>query len=102
MRVETTDVILGEYKRDEAPGVIVGEYKRGEAPLTKRISPFPFLMGLVSKVVIPVKTGIQIGTITHNSWIPAYAGMTKTLKNVTYDTRLIIIEGVQGDRFQII
>jgi hypothetical protein len=44
---------------------------------------------LVSKVVIPVKTGIQIGTITHNFWIPACAGMTKTLKNGTYDTKLL-------------
>jgi hypothetical protein len=37
-----------------------------------------------------VKTGIQIGTITYNFWIPAYAGMTKTLENGTYDTKLLI------------
>jgi len=42
--------------------------------------PLPLRKGLVLKVVIPVKTGIQIGTIRHDFWIPAYAGMTKRLK----------------------
>jgi len=46
--------------------------------------------GLVSKVVIPVKTGIQIDIIRHDFWIPTCVGMTKRLKNSTYDTKLFI------------
>jgi len=44
--------------------------------------------GLVSKVVIPVKTGIQIDIIRYDFWIPTCVGMTKRLKNSTYDTKL--------------
>jgi len=47
------------------------------------------MKGLVSKVVIPVKTGIQIDIIRHDFWIPTYVGMTKRLKNSTYDTKLL-------------
>ena len=42
---------------------------------------------LVLKVVIPVKTGIQESMARHDYWIPTYVGMTKRLKNSTYDTK---------------
>jgi hypothetical protein len=44
-------------------------------------------MSLVLKVVIPVKTGIHRGMARHDFWIPTYVGMTKRLKNGTYDTK---------------
>jgi hypothetical protein len=49
-------------------------------------SPLPHLGSFVSKVVIPVKTGIQFYINRHDFWIPTYVGMTKSLKNGTYDT----------------
>jgi len=49
--------------------------------------PSPLTKGLVLKVVIPVKTGIQVGIIWHDFWIPTCVGMTKRLKNSTYDTK---------------
>jgi hypothetical protein len=33
-----------------------------------------------------VKTGIQKDIARHDFWIPTYVGMTKRLKNNTYDT----------------
>jgi hypothetical protein len=44
-------------------------------------------MSLLSKVVIPVKTGIQKDIARHNFWIPTYVGMTKRLKNNTFNTK---------------
>ena len=57
---------------------------RGASP-SLFISP-SFPKGFVSKVVIPVKTGIQIDIIRHEFWIPTCVGMTKKLKNGTYNT----------------
>jgi hypothetical protein len=34
-----------------------------------------------------VKTGIQIDIIRHDFWIPTCVGMTKRLKNGTYNTK---------------
>ena len=56
--------------------------------------------GLVSKVVIPVKTGIQFGIIRHDFWIPTCVGMTKRLKNGPYDTRPPLGEGDKGGESQ--
>jgi hypothetical protein len=56
--------------------------KKGESRLQL------WLGGFVSKVVIPVKTGIQIDIIRHEFWIPTCVGMTKKLKNGTYNTSL--------------
>jgi hypothetical protein len=44
-------------------------------------------MSLVSKVVIPVKTGIQKDIARHDFWIPTCVGMTKRFENNTYDTK---------------
>ena len=44
-----------------------------------------------------MKTGIRIDIIRHDFWIPTYVGMTKKLKNDTYDTKPFIREGGQGD-----
>jgi hypothetical protein len=64
--------------------LLSGASKRDEAPLLK-LFPFPS-RGFVSKVVIPVKTGIQIDIIRHEFWIPTCVGMTEKLKNGTYNT----------------
>ena len=45
----------------------------------------------VSKVVIPVKTGIQINIVRHDFWIPTCVGMTKRPK-----TALMIQAPCQG------
>jgi hypothetical protein len=37
-----------------------------------------------------VKTGIQKDIARHDLWIPTYVGMTKRLKNNTFDTRLTL------------
>jgi hypothetical protein len=58
--------------------------------------------GFVSKVVIPVKTGIQIDIIRHEFWIPTCVGMTEKLKNGTYNTSLFPREGDKGGGLQSI
>jgi hypothetical protein len=40
-----------------------------------------------------VKTGIQVDIIRHDFWIPTCVGMTKRLKNSTYDTSPLKREG---------
>jgi len=50
------------------------------SPSLYSLFPLSLVRGTVSKIVIPVKTGIQIVTIRHDFWIPACAGMTKRLK----------------------
>jgi fumarate hydratase subunit beta len=63
-------------------------------PLLKP-SPSP-AKGFVSKVVIPVNTGIQIDIIRHEFWIPTCVGMTEKLKNGTYNTSPLPREGDKG------
>jgi hypothetical protein len=58
---------------------------------------FPFPSGgFVSKVVIPVKTGIQFYMIRHDFWIPTCVGMTKRLEKGTYNTSLPLGKGTKG------
>ena len=45
-----------------------------------------------------MKTGIQIYIVRHDFWIPTYVGMTKRLKNSTYDTKPLRRAEGQGDR----
>jgi hypothetical protein len=37
--------------------------------------------------ILDTVTGIQKDIARHNFWIPTYVGMTKRLKNNTYDTK---------------
>jgi hypothetical protein len=69
-------------------------YKRVAAPLLN--SPPSLSRSLVLKVVIPVKTGIQKSMARHDFWIPTYVGMTKRLKNGTYDTKPFQGKGAGG------
>jgi hypothetical protein len=52
---------------------------REAKPLSKKLIPLPLIKSFVSKVVIPVKTGIQVDIIRHDFWIPTCVGMTKRL-----------------------
>jgi hypothetical protein len=45
-----------------------------------------------------VKTGIQIDIIRHDFWIPTCVGMTKRLKNGTYNTKPLEREGGEKER----
>ena len=62
-------------------------------PPSLTYTPLSLLKGLVLKVVIPVKTGIQTDMNMHDFWIPTCVGMTKKLKSGTYDTKPLIREG---------
>ncbi len=64
-------------------------------PLSKNNPPSPGKC-FVSKVVIPVKTGIQINIIRHDFRIPTCAGMIKRLENSTYNTSPLAREGGRG------
>jgi hypothetical protein len=47
--------------------------------------------------VLDTGTGIQKDIAKHGFWIPTYVGMTKRLKNNTYDTKPIQAEGEGTD-----